>query len=180
MTAAEYWNSESEDGTSYIDMINDLLLPSTDAHTTTIGAEFRKLEGETVTSTNDNFNQAFDTSSHSNSPSGLQVVASAYNSDFMDTSDQSYQYANMDYLTSFNFNPTTATAPSSQHEDLFLPPSTQIIDPFHSDSPNSALEVGIRVPHNLNKRLRISDFTEENILPDNERRKRSKPERLIL
>lgn len=156
--------------------------PTTDAHTTTIGAEFRKLEEETVTSTNDNFNQAFDTSSHSNSPSGLQVVASAYNSDFMDTSDQSYQYANMDYLASFNFNPTTATAPSSQHEDLFLPlaPSTQVVDPFHSDSPNSALEVGIRVPHNLNKQLRISDFTEENILPDNERRKRSKPERLIL
>ena len=42
-TAAEYWNSESEDGTSYIDMINDLLLPLTDAHTTTIGAEFREL-----------------------------------------------------------------------------------------------------------------------------------------
>ena len=210
-TAEEYWNSESEDGyrSSYFDMINDvdLLLPLTDAlRPTTIVADSESREVET--STNDNFNQAFDLmtasitasgdpshnvnaatentdmswpsmASHSNSPSVLGT--SAYNSDFMDTSDQSYPYPNMDYLAHFSFVPTAATH-SSQPNDLFrvLPPPTQAVHSFHSNSPNIVPEDSNRAPHNLNKRLRISDFTEENILPDNERRKRSKPERLIL
>ena len=208
-TAEEYWNSESEDGyrSSYFDMINDvdLLLPSTDAlRPTTIVADSESREVET--STNNNFNQAFDLmtasiaasgdpshnvtaatentdmswpsmASHSNSPSVLGT--SAYNSDFMDTSDQNYPYPNMDYLAYFSFIPTAATH-SSQPNDLFLPPPTQVVHSFHSNSPNIVPEDSNRAPHNLNKRLRISDFTEENILPDNEHRKRSKPERLIL
>ena len=214
-TAEEYWNSESEDGyrSSYFDMINDvdLLLPLTNAlRPTTIVADSESREVET--STNDNFNQAFDLmtasiaasgdpshnvtaatentdmswpsmASHSNSPSVLGTSASAYNSDFMpvDTSDQSYPYPNMDYLAHFSFVPTASAAThSSQPNNLFLPPPTQVVHSFHSNSPNIVPEDSNRAPHNLNKRLRISDFTEENILPDNERRKRSKPERLIL
>jgi hypothetical protein len=198
-TAAEYWNSESEDATSYSDsysdMMNDLLLPSTDT--------------TTISSASDNFNQAFNTGtqaaasiatgdfsrntvtenvdtgmswpSHSNSPSGLGT--SAYNSDFVETSNQGYLYPDMDYLAHFEFDSTALTAAtphSSQPDNLFLPPPTHVVDSFPSDSPNSVPEDSIQVLHNPNKRLRISDFTEENILPDNERRKRSKPERLIL
>jgi hypothetical protein len=176
-TAAEYWNSESEDAMSYSDsysdMMNDLLLPSTDT--------------TTISSASDNFNQAFNTGtqaaaliatgdfsrntmtenvdtgmswpSHSNSPSGLGT--SAYNSDFVETLDQGYPYPNMDYLAHFEFNPTVATPHSSQLDNLFLPPPTHVVDSVPEDS--------IQVLHNPNKRLRISDFTEENILPDNER-----------
>lgn len=152
--------------------------------------------GEVNTSTHDNVNQGFDTGtsiaaddlssntenmdmswpSHSNGPSGT----SAYNFDFMEASDQGYPYHNMDYLARFRFDPTAATAHSSQPGDLFLPPPTHAVDPPPPDSPNSAAQDSIRVPHSPNKQLRISDFTEENILPDNERRKRSKPERLTL
>ena len=89
-------------------------------------------------------------------------------------------YHNMNYSARFRFDPTAATAHSSQLGDLFLPPSTHAVDSPPPDSPDSAPQDGIRVPHNPNKRLRISDFTEENILPENERRKRSKPERLTL
>jgi len=61
--------------------------------------------------------------------------------------------------------------------DLF-PLTTPVVDPFTPDSPNLVPQDSIRIPVNPNKRFRISNFTEENILPDNERRKRSKPERL--
>ena len=185
-TTAEYWNPESEDGMSYLEAVNNALLPST------IGAAF----GEANTSNHDNVNQAFDIGtliatddlssntenidmswpSHSNGSSGT----SAYNFDFMDASDEGYPYHNMNYLARFRFDPTTATAHSSQLGNLFLPPSTHAIDSPLPDSSNSAPQDGIQVPHNPNKWLRISDFTEENILPENERRKRSKPERLTL
>jgi hypothetical protein len=49
-TAAEYWNSESENGMSYLDMLNDPLLPST------VSAEFNKEN----TSTDNNFIDASD------------------------------------------------------------------------------------------------------------------------
>ena len=100
----------------------------------------------------------------------------------MDSLDQGYSYPNIDYLarSGFRFDPTVATGHSSQLDNLFLPPPIHAIDSIPSDPPNAVPDNGIRVPHNPNKRLRISDFTEENILPDNERRKRSKPERLIL
>ena len=158
----------------------------------TIGATF----GEVNTYTHDNANQAFDSGtsiaagdlssntenmdmswpSHSNGPSGT----SAYNFDFMDASDQGYPYHDMGYLARFRFDPTAATAHSSQPADLFLPPQIHSVDPPTPDSPNIAPQNSIQVPHNPNKRLRISDFTEENILPDNERRKRFKPEKLTL
>jgi hypothetical protein len=125
--------------------------------------------------------------SHSNRPSELDSDTYIYNSDFMDTLDQGYPYptSNMDYLATpsrsgFMFDPTMAKGHSSQRDNLFLPPPTHAVDSFHSDSSNSVPDNEIRVPHNPNKRLRISDFTEENVLPDNERRKRSKPDRLIL
>ena len=173
---------------SYLDMMNDPLLPLA------IGAAF----GEVNASTHDNANQAFDSGTsiaasdlssnaesenmdmswplHSNGPSGT----SAYNFDFMDASDQGYPYQDMGYLARFRFDPTAATAHSSQPADLFLPPQTHSVDPPTPDSPNLAPPDSIQVPHNPNKRLRISDFTEENILPDNERRKRFKPEKLTL
>src|SRR5271155_124110 len=160
---------------SYLDVMNDVLLPST------IGAVF----GEANTLNHNNINQAFNIGtsiatddlssntenidmswlSHSNGSSGT----SAYNFDFMDASDEGYPYHNTNTLARFRFDPTAATAHSSQLGDLFLPPSTHAVDSPLPDSPNSAPQDGIQVPHNPNKRLRISDFTEENILPENER-----------
>jgi hypothetical protein len=185
-TAAEYWNSESEDGMSYLNMLNDPSLPST------VRAEFN----EANTSTDDNFIHAFNTAPpitsglsrntenmdlswplHSNGPSG---VSAGYNFDFMDASDQGYPYRNVDYSARFRFDPTAATAHLSQQPDLFLPLPTCVADSPPPDSPNSVPQDSIRVPDNPNKRLRISNFTEENILPKNERRKRSKPDRLTL
>jgi hypothetical protein len=186
-TAAEYWNSESEDaGMSYLDMLNDPFLPST------VGAEFN----EANTSTDDNFTRPFDTATsiagdlssntenmdlgwplHSNGPRG---VSAAYNFDFMDDSDQGYLYCKADYSARFRFDPIAATAHSSHQPDLFLPLPTCVVDSPPPDSPNPVPQVNIRVPDNPNKRLRISNFTEENILPENERRKRSKPDRLTL
>ena len=168
---------------SYLDMLNDPLLPST------VGAEFN----EANTSTDDNFIHPFDTAPsiasdlssntenmdlswplHSNGPSG------AYNFDFMDVSDQGYPYRNVDYSARFRFDPAAATAHSSQQPELFLPLPTCVVDSPPPDSPNPAPQDSIRVPDNPNKRLRISNFTEENIPPENERRKRSKPDRLTL
>src|ERR1700678_2848225 len=107
-------------------------------------------------------------------------VCFSLNFDFMDTSDQGYPYHDMGYLACFRFDPTVATAHSSQPGDLFLPLPTHSVDPPTPDSPKLAPQESIQVPHNPNKRLRISDFTEENILPGNERQKRSKPEKLTL
>ena len=112
-TTTEYWNSESEDGMSYFDTVNNALLPLT------IGTVF----GKANTSNHDNDNQAFDIGTsiatasdnlssntenidmswplHSNGPSGT----SAYNFDFMDASDEGYPYHNMNYLARFRFNP---------------------------------------------------------------------------
>jgi len=49
-----------------------------------------------------------------------------------------YPYHNMNYLARFRFDPTTATADSSQLGDLFLPPSTHAVNSPPPDSPNSA------------------------------------------
>jgi hypothetical protein len=171
---------------TYLDIMNDPLLPST------TGAA----SDEVNTFTHNNVDQAFNSGtsiaagdlssntenmdnswpSHANDPSGT----SAYNFDFMDTSDQGYPYHDMGYLARFGFDLTAATAHSSQPGDLFLPLPTHSVDPSTPDSPNLAPQESIQVPHNPNKRVRISDFTEENILPDDERRKRSKPEKLTL
>ena len=105
---------------------------------------------------------------------------SAYSFDFIDTLDQGYPYHDMGYLACFRFDPTAATAHSSQPGDLFLPLPTHSVDPSTPDSPNLAPQDSIQVLHNPNKWLRISNFTEENILPDNECWKRSKPEQLTL
>ena len=77
----------------------------------------------------------------------------------------------MNYLARIRFDPTATTAHSSQLGDLFLPPSTHAVDSPSPDSPNSVPQDGIRVLHYPNKHFRISDFTKENILPENERRK---------
>jgi hypothetical protein len=130
--------SESEDSMSYLNTMNDALLPST------IGTAF----GEANTLNHDNVNQAFDIGTsiaaasdnlssntenidmswllHSNGPSGT----SAYNFDFMDASDEGYPYHNMNYkLARFRFDPTAAMAHSSQPGDLFLPPPTHSLIP---------------------------------------------------
>ena len=76
---------------------------------------------------------------------------------------------------------TPLTGRQTQHEllsrFLVLQPLPFTLNSFRwlppPDSPNSVPQDGIQVSHNLNKRLRISDFTEENILPDNEGWRRS-------
>jgi hypothetical protein len=114
-TAAEYWNSESKNGMSYLDMLNNPLLPST------VSAEFNKEN----TFTDDNFIDASNAAPliagdlsrntenmdlswplHSNGPSRLSA---AYNFDFMDASDQGYPHCDMDCSACFRFDPTVAT-----------------------------------------------------------------------
>ena len=70
----------------------------------------------------------------------------------------------MDY---FGFNHTVAMAHSPQPE-LFLPLPPPVVDPSPPDSPKLMPQDSLPGPNNPNKRLRISDLTEENILPDHE------------
>jgi hypothetical protein len=109
---------------------------------------------------------------HLSSPS----EAPAYNFDFIPASEP---YRDMDYLAHFRFNPTVATAHFPQPE-LFLPVPPHVVDSPPPDSPKLMPQDSLPGPQNPNKRLRLSDLTEENILPDHERRKRSKPDKLTL
>jgi hypothetical protein len=190
-TAEEYWNSEPEDsGLSYLDLMNCLPLPST------IGGGFSEVENssaggvrdkylalETTTTTAGNLILS-DTADAEDMDAGWplrssgpsEAPASAYNFDFMPTSDS---YNNMDSFAHFRLNPTVSTAHSPRPE-LFLPLPLSAIDSSPPDSPKLMPQGSLPGPINPNKRLRISDLTEENILPDHERRKRSKPDRLTL
>jgi len=190
-TTAEYWNSEPEDADfSYVNMLNNPSFPST----TVTGGEFGEVDN--MSTPGNNINHTFDTTTslagdlgsntenmdiswsvHSNGPSGGSESAGDF--DFTQASDPGYPYHETDSLARFRYNPTAPMAHSPQ-PDLFLPLAltTPVVDPSTPDSPNSVPHDSIRIPDNPNKRLRISNLTEENILPDNERRKRSKPERL--
>jgi hypothetical protein len=188
-TAAEYWNSEPEDsGLPYLDLMRYPSLPST------ISGEFSELDNtsthdvgypcDTTTSRAGGLSFSSDAENMDTSwplHSSGASAAPPYNFDFtMSALDQDYGgYPNhdTDSLAHFRFDPIAAMAYSPQPE-LFLPVPPPVVDSSPPDSPKLVPQDSLRVPDN--KRLRISDLTEENILPDHERRKRSKPDRLTL
>jgi len=189
-TTAEYWNSEPEEGLSYLDLLNDPSFPST------TGGEFGQADNA---STRSHVNHAVGTASSiaSNLSSGTEDIdmswplynagsnipgsTSTFNFNLTPASDSDLGYPshNMDYLARFRFEPTAATAHSPQ-PDLFLPLPPPIVESSPPGTHSLVPQDIIHVRDNPNKRLRISNITEENILPDHERRKRSKPEKLNI
>lgn len=119
---------------------------------------------------------------YNTSTSSTSDGAATYDLDRMLTEvDQGYPYNNAHHSSPFMLDPTISIARSPQ-PDLFqvLPPP--VVDSSSPGAPNLEPQESVRVPDNPNnlKRLRISNITEENILPENQRRKRSKPDKLSL
>jgi hypothetical protein len=182
---AEYWNSEPEDSMSYLDILNDPSFPPT------TGGEFT----EAGPSGNDFTNHTFDAANSigsdlSNIPENVDMswalydasssstsTAPTYNFDHTPAAAQGYSFSDVDYLPRFRFGPTIATD-NSPHPNPFLPPP--VVGPSPPVSPNLVPQESVMFPDNPKKRLRISNITEENILPDNQRRKRSRPDKLSL
>ena len=185
-------------GVSYLEMLNDALaFPST----TGDGSEF--MEGSTSTSNNStgiNLNQAFNTatsipSALSSNPASenMDIGWASYNSSSTSnggygtttasydfgltpaTPAQGFPFDNADYLATI-----VATTHSPQPDFLPLPGFTSVTVSAAPCSPYLVPQESKKVPDNPNKRLRISNITEENILPDNQHRKRSKPDKLSL
>ncbi|KIJ97242.1 hypothetical protein K443DRAFT_10019 [Laccaria amethystina LaAM-08-1] len=160
----EYWSSEPEDSVSYLDMLNDPSFPPTTSVISAPGVP------ENV----DMSWASYDASSSSPTP------APTYNFDNTPAAAQRYFFGNVDYLPSgLTFGPTKATDNFPEPQpNPFLPPL--IVDPSPPVSPNLVPQESVVFPDNPHKWLRIPHFTEENILPDNQSRKRSKPDKLSL
>jgi hypothetical protein len=190
---------------SYLDMLNDPSFPSTIGSDFTVGST-----SNDSTNFNHAFNTGTGTATSipsvasdlpvSNNPENVDILhwvsydpssntgATTYNFDLMPAAaqgpecsfDNDEDYRDLVRRFGFDSDPIMATSHSPHLEpDLLLP-----LPVFASGSspPGSYLvpQDSERVPDNPNKRLRISDITEENILPDNHCRKRSKPDKLSL
>ena len=135
-TVAEYWNSETDDSVSYLDMLYDPSFPPT------AGGEFTSPFGDDFT--NHTFDATNPTDSDlSNIPENVDMSWASYNASLSSTTS----------APTYNFDHTPAASQGYSFGNVDVNPK---------------------------KRLRISNLTEENILPDNQRRKRTKPDKLSL